>query len=56
MTKAELREIVAALRENDKALHYLFESRKELTANLTQEEKDYVHRQLYSDGKSHYSI
>ena len=56
MTKVELREIVAALKENDKVLHYLFKSRQELVANLTPEEKDHVHRMLYSDGESHYSI
>lgn len=56
MTKAELRDIVAALKENDKALHCLFKNREKLVANLTPEEKDYVHRKLYSDGESHYSI
>ena len=56
MTKAELREVVAALKENDKTLNFLFDSRQKLVANLTPEEKDYVHRKLYSDGESHYSI
>ena len=56
MTNAELREIVAALNENDKMLHDLFKRRHELVANLTPEEKEYVHRKLYSDGESHYSM
>lgn len=56
MTKAELREVVAALKENDKMLHNLFKIRENLVADLTPEEKDYVHRKLYSDGESHYSI
>ena len=56
MTQAELKQIVSALRENDKQLNTLFEERELLVKGLSAEEKDKIHRKLYSDGESHFPI